>query len=748
MSGGKSGKRQKSSKTPRPQPAGDTTRQARAPRGVPRWFRKWLPLLASTFLVAANICIFGTAVIYFSNQSEFDLTYIDALPLLLGYCIAIAVVLSGIGFVIPERFRTGYVAVVLAVAILLWIQGSFLKWGYGELDGRGINWERFSWQGWVDLAIWLAGIVGAILLRERLYRQIAFVAILFTILQTGFVVTRAVIAKAPEGSEEELDPKKGNPGDRSVAVELCQISRTRNVFHFIMDAAQTDVFLEIIEEDGFEDELSGFVIYRDNMSVGRRTVLAVPAIFSGAVYDGRVGEAAYFRTAMTNSFHNVLYDKGFIVNLIPHITMERTRFTNYYAKPSVYTAPYLSRLLQTSGYLVDVNLFREVPHFLKKFIYNDESWFLSALVAKPPSHMSFGHKAFLRDYTSKLEIAGNKPAYHFIHVMPPHPPFVTLEDGTYAGEALPNNRENYKIEARYVLRLFIEFVGRLKELGVYDSSVIVLQGDHGSGFAPIFDGKVHYQQAGKVAALLAVKAPGASGPLRVSMAPASVVDIPATVLDMVGIQHDYPGRSLLKLREGDARQRFVVYVTDRSSATPILHPWVVTGSVYDSTSWHEGRTLRMQKKIQPYEWGTRLGFGIAGNGSRYMTSGWSTTSGTVHWNDGKSAEMSFKIKRPDRSVHLEMVFFPHVIPGVWDSQRIRMKINGVRVQEVISRVKQSQKSELTIPSFVFKDGMMVISFEFPDAVSQATLGTGRDTRVQAIGMYMFEATLVDPGSGK
>ncbi|MCZ6766697.1 MAG: hypothetical protein O7D32_07170, partial [bacterium] len=430
MSRGKSGKRRKSTKTPRPQSADGTVRQAKAPRGVPPWFRKWFPLFASTFLVAANICIFGTAVIYFSNQSEFDLTYVDAFPLLLGYCIAITAVLFGIGLVIPERFRTGYVAVVFAVAILLWIQGSFLKWGYGELDGRGINWERFSWQGWADLAVWLGGIVGAILFRERLYRQIAFVAIAFAVLQTGFVVTRAVTAKAPEGSEEKPDPKKGNPDDQSVGVELCQISRTRNVFHFIMDAAQTDVFLEIIEEDRLEDELTGFVIYKENMSVGRRTVLAVPAIFSGAVYDGRVGEAAYFGTAMKNSFHNVLYEKGFIVNLIPHITMEMTRFTNYYAKPPVYTAPRISRLLQTSGYLMDVNLFREVPHFFKKFIYNDESWRLSALVAKPPSHLSFGHKAFLRDYTSKLEIADNRPVYHFIHVMPPHSPFVTLEDGT------------------------------------------------------------------------------------------------------------------------------------------------------------------------------------------------------------------------------------------------------------------------------------------------------------------------------
>jgi len=714
---------------------------------MPTWLTRRLPLLAASFLLAANVCLFGTAVIYFSNQAEFDLTYLDVFPLLLGYCVSIAALLYGIGIVIPERFRTGYIAGVLAVAVLLWLQGSFLKWGYGELDGRGIDWTRFSWHGWADMALWLCGITGAIIFRKPLYRHVAFVSIVFLILQSGFVVARALTSKPPEQPAKKHDPKIGNPGDRSVPDQICQISGVRNIFHFIMDAAQTDVFLEIIEEDGFEDELSGFVVYEDNMSVGRRTVLAVPAIFSGEVYDGRTGEDTYFRSAMQKSFHNVLHDEGYLINLTPHITMERTRFTNYYAKPPVYASARSARLLQTSGYLLDVNLFRDLPHFLKRFIHNDESWRLSALISKPPTHLSFAHKAFLQDYTSKLQIAGSKSAYHFIHVMPPHPPFVTLADGTYAGEALPNTRENYKNEARYVMRVFVEFVQRLKELGVYESSAIVLQGDHGAGFAPVVDGTVRYQQAAKVATLLAIKPPRETGPLRISNVPASVIDVPATVLDMVGIKRDYPGESLLKLGEDMGRPRLVVYVTERSSAAPVLHPWVVTGTVFDSTSWHEGQPLRMQKQLQPYAWGTKLGFGVAGNGSRYMISGWSTTSGTVHWNDGTTAMMSFKIKPPERDVRLSMVFFPHVTPGVWDQQRVRMKINGVKVQEVVCSVKESQKSELTIPTFVFQDDMMVIEFEFPDARSQKELGTGRDTRVQAIGMYMFDATLVDPPNG-
>ena len=46
---------------------------------------------------------------------------------------------------------------------------------------------------------------------------------------------------------------------------------------------------------------------------------------------------------------------------------------------------------------------------------------------------------------------------------------------------LPHTRDNYKIEARDVVELFLDFLDRLRALGLYESSTILLHSDHGAG---------------------------------------------------------------------------------------------------------------------------------------------------------------------------------------------------------------------------------------------------------------------------
>ncbi|NIO29780.1 MAG: hypothetical protein GTO29_14645 [Candidatus Latescibacteria bacterium] len=402
-----------------------------------------LSLLAVALLLSTNVCLFGTFEIYVPNRAEFDSTYREMLPLLLGFCLGLSAFIVIVGWLLPRRPRSVYRAILLALGMLLWIQGSFLKWGYGEFDGRGVAWAKFTWQGWVDAAIWVAFLILAIRFHRRLSRHALFVALAFIVIQSGFMVTRAVIQRdgiAPEESAKEKDA--------AVPQELCQLSKSLNVFHIIMDAFQTDVFLELVEEEGLMEDLDGFVIYKDNMSVGGRTVLCIPAIFSGKLFDGTQTESEYFRDAMNNSFHNVLFRNNYIVNLMPHITMQITRYTNHFSVRSTYATPRRTRIWRTTSFLIDVSMFRQVPHFAKRFIYNDENWRLSSLASDPPSHASFHQKAFFSDYISRLEAVHSEPAYHFVHLMPPHPPFVTTADGKYAGRALPNTRDNYKNEAR------------------------------------------------------------------------------------------------------------------------------------------------------------------------------------------------------------------------------------------------------------------------------------------------------------
>jgi len=324
--------------------------------------------------------------------------------------------------------------------------------------------------------------------------------------------------------------------------------------------------------------------------------------------------------------------------------------------------------------------------------------------------------------------------------MPPHGPYVTLRDGSYAGEALPNTRENYKNEARYITRMFLDFLERLKELDLYDSSLILLHGDHGAGFNRA-GGSPAQRRISWMSALMLIKPAHPHGPLEVSRAQTSLTDIPATVLGTLGIEHPYPGDSMLELDPRMDRVRSVAQVPDQSAKEPIVHRWVVEGSSSDSTSWRQLEPIKIVRRTRHYEWGTSLGFGAANKGDVYLTEGWSTTSPTYTWNDGHKATITFGIDKPPRPIMVRLVYFAWVAPGKVDSQRIHITANGLPFPEIVCTSRKVRTTRAIIPAEVLQTDEMVFTFEFPDAVVPRSIGEGNESRQLAMGLFLFEASL-------
>lgn len=718
--------------------AGASPAEPRQPAASPS--AGFIGLAASALFVSANLCLFAPYQIVSSNRAEFDATWPELLPALLVITVALAAVITLAALVVPRRFRHLATSIVLAAGVLLWFQGNFLRWGYGEFKGVGIDWSAFPWQGWVDAAIWCAVVALAVRFSRWLSRNALFVAVAFLVAQSGFA-----LARAASGPAEEVLATQDEEGPTRLPDELCQLSRNRNVFHIIMDSFQTDVFMELVQEEDLAEKLDGFVVYRGNISSGARTVLAVPAVFSTNVYSGTETESEYFRRAAGGSFHYLLYQKDYVLNLMPHVSMARMPGVNYFKRPATYALPDRQRMVQATTYALDVSLFRQLPHFLKRAVYNDRNWRLSALAGDPPTHVSFHQKAFFNDYISRLTVVHDRPAYHFVHLMPPHGPFVTLADGSYSGKALPNTRENYKNEARYILRLFMKFLDRLRELGLYDSSVVLLHGDHGAGFVKGATDDPAAGRISKVSALLLLKTPGAHGPLRSNYAQTSLTDIPATMMDLLGVEHPYPGESILEIEPSETRTRRVVFVTDQSAPEPLVHRWLVTGNAADTTSWHAMEPRRVHRRLQPYEWGTRLNFGIANRGDDYLTSGWSTTSPTYTWSSGHLAQVTFGIEPPSRDVAMKLTFFAYVVPGKVDRQRVRVSVNGVEVGEFVCPDRGMREVGVTVPRNALTSDRMVVTFDLPDAVAPKDIDEGGESRELGIGLYAFSADLVPGG---
>ena len=214
------------------------------------------------------------------------------------------------------------------------------------------------------------------------------------------------------------------------------------------------------------------------------------------------------------------------------------------------------------------------------------------------------HAAFLTEMADRLTVGGDRPVYQFIHVALPHPPLVLDAGCTFIARA-STTRGPYAAQSRCAVTVVGRLLDRLRALGIYDQSAVVLTADHGwrvprpdhplAGMAtPAGD-----LQAVALTAmpLLAVKPKGASGPLRTSMAPTAITDIPATLADLAGLPPGlFPGEPAMRLSPDARRIRSFAFHTWRNADwrrqyMDALHVFSVEGPIHERASWRFERTI-------------------------------------------------------------------------------------------------------------------------------------------------------------
>ena len=684
-------------------------------------------LLAASILVSANLFIFGTFAVYHGNVDEFEVGYLSLFSVLAVPCVALLGVLLLLGVLCPSRAFNGYTSALFAFGILLWVQGSFLKRNYGVFDGRGINWEQSSLPAWVDASIWVVALAAAIRFAPQIAGLVSYMSWILIALQS---ILMLVLGSTSQG---ELYIKEYTPQGR-IPTELLKYSSSQNIVHIVLDSFQTDIFWDLVLEESLEDDFRGFVLFKENVGVAPYTTFSVPAIFSGRIYDGAQPLSSYYQDSIRGGFPSRLYDHGYIVNLVPRESMQSSKYTNYYRIQTVYRGSLKDIVQANAVRLLDVAWFRQSPHWIRKRIYNDNNWFITSLVSQPSNVSSFREKLFFREYIESIEVGHSKPAYHFLHLMPPHPPYVTERNGSYARRVLPNTRENYKNEAKAILQLFLDLLDRLQKLGLYDSSLILLHGDHGSQISPVVDGRLIDTCLPRMPALLTVKLPSSSGPLQVSQVQTSLLDVPATVMKTIGLSHEVPGNSSFEIDSAKLRKRpFVIYHARRDP--PEITKYSIYGSVFDQAACREEGHARVPKSRPKYEYGTEIKFGLMGNAESFVGSGWSAAKSRGRWSSGDRSSLVFRIDPPESDLVLKTKFTPYIRGEKAPKQTIQVFANGNKVDEWSATEYRSHRFQAIIPERLIRSSELKIEFRFLNAVSPRLIGTGGDPRKLAVVIY-------------
>lgn len=587
------------------------------------------PLLVSLFF-SFTLVIGAPLHIYLTNRLEFAFStrelVVSLSPVFLVLFLALACFLA----LLRGPMRSIAIATVFVLSILLWVQGNLLVWDYGLFDGRDIDWKALWLFGVIDGSIWVVGLGLAVRRAEWLTKTIvSSLSVLFVLMQC--LSLGVLLARTPPRATYRLDWSKGK----------FTFSSGQNVLVLILDSFQADLFQELIDDDpSIASFFDGFVYFRNAVSGYRQSHPSIANILTATFYDNSVPMWDYTREAYLSdsSLPKFLLENGYRVDVYEQ---EVGLFRDPRVVSNVKLDEDSPQPSSEIWYTADVALFRYLPHFLKSSIYNDQFWLLSRWVRErrdasedesPDAGQStrLGQDAsdrrqqriqlFTTDARSKLQnvrfahqfvkyakVGYRQNTFKFYHVMGTHLPLRMTRQFEY--RELERSRDSMKEVATGVVGLVKIMFDQLKDLGVFQESLIVVAADHGmwtsiskvripddlalndENSVPTSRSQLP-ERKGTVLPLVLVKRPGSSGPLLANDAPVALADIPRTIVSELGYAGEaFPGQSVFEVAVDSPRERKVFFSTFRQNPAysepyrSTMTEFLVSGFSWLDSSW-------------------------------------------------------------------------------------------------------------------------------------------------------------------
>lgn len=714
-------------------------------------------VLAPAILISSILFFFGPFAIYSGNISEFQVSLVDILEYYAFPGIVLVALLFMTAFLFPRKMISLFVSVMVAVGVLLWIQGNFFAWKGGAIGITDIDWTEHTRRIWIDAILWLTLLGIACFYHKRLGKiavLLSMTLISIQIVNVGFL------------SFQHLEVwKRGQHSFAPVAPpeKIFQFSSKLNIIQIILDEFQSTIFRGIIDQNPqhYKKALEGFTFFEQATGSFPTTIMSIPAILGGTIYNNNLPISSFLESAYKgNTISNALAANGYEVDFAaPFAWPQWGQYTTCYPISVPYGVSKTEHDQANAALILNLAVFRYAPYFLKRAALNNQ-------IRLPTVHSTkegieyeqgarhFVHKTFLQDLIDKMSIKRNGPVYKFFHLTTTHWPAVLNADCEYAGKILPWTWENVMVQTKCSFDHFLEFLNRLKTLGIYDSSFIILQADHGYWKVPdsakqiklendnnpldgyFTDDKEYFAQiVCSALPLLAVKLPNSKGPLRASEAEVMLSDIPATISSVLNLNEKFSGRSVFDVSPKESREReFRYYVTLNSPGDEYfgrMDKFVINGSVFDKRSW---RFIKYLSPAQSQPVG-RIDFGTNGV-SRFLGDGWGGNHGsndglTFQWAVGQSASVLLSLEK-DASIRLTA----NVKTFVKD-QEVKVKVDGKEVGNWhVSPDWNWETHSVSIDPDKNRPKVSVVEFTF----SQFKKPEGKDPRPLAV---LFESITLE-----
>ena len=550
--------------------------------------------IVSAFVL--QVCFFTPLQIFLNNVIEFSANFAQLLLLFL----LVSSGLIGIFYLTAGKFSSQiFLAAVTFLSVVVFIESRifFSLAGHRPFDGNVIDWEPLSTLSNVELATILALTLLFAVLRRRqeLFYSVSLFILLFH--SCGFLHSTITRWDGIQQSARSAQDASAYFSD------FFRLSRERNVIHIVPDHTQSSLVYEILTSDRarYEEVFDGFTLFTHAAGRYPSTYPSILFYMTGRGPNPDMDVVAslpftheYIRkTLKEHSIVNSLAASGFKTFAFPDTGLwTEGAYTAYVVQNPFEGRPpeeVEGNTSHTFRKLLDVSLFQVTPIPVRRHIYNDEQWLLTRLFVK--THSISG---VLELFIENLATDERPGSYNYFHHAGGHPPIQFNENCNYVGTQKWNH-ENTRAQVTCTLLQLERLVQKLKQLGIYDQTMIIMNGDHGSQWrtplmSTLTGAIVPPRVMSSANPVVLAKPPRTRGHLRFSRAPVSIGDVPATISDAFGLDGQFPGISMFQLSETAIREREYLWYKPRAEifteqALPLTSRYRIRGDIFNQYDW-------------------------------------------------------------------------------------------------------------------------------------------------------------------
>ena len=353
-----------------------------------------------------------------------------------------------------------------------------------------------------------------------------------------------------------------------------------------------------------------------------------------------------------------------------------------------------------------LTLYKYMPHLLKRYfwLYTGDFDIHKKGSDKSDSPYQSDDAEFYRILAENglQKIEGK--TFMILHTTGSHPPYNLNE--------FAQKQEGVTILQKSKGQLYIveEYLRQMKELGVYDSSTIMLMSDHGQLNLP--------------RGMMMIKRPYADG-FEENDAPVSHFDLHNSFFELLGEER---GESIFDIQENEERVRMYYLLNSEKGSFAVSEYRISDNPKIEGSVTATGRVFAPEARDVKYQLGEQVAFGVDGTAGYYAESGLGTIEPGYSWTNGYETVFRLKLeKKPRKDLQMELKYcMAYVELG---DQYLGIYADDQLLFEEVLTKSDSRTITVSVPKELCKDRELVIRLAMPDAkIPAEVLGPGNDAR--------------------